>query len=248
MILNAQLTIIDLLLSKPQLLGFYEKHDLDFYCNGKETLEQLFVKRSLSKDQIDKFINLLEKAINNEVQNQHKINPVYQNIRELCFYIAENHHKYTLKAVQEIKELFLKILDINKNQSKKLSEAYLLAEKLFADIKIHLSKEETILFPLIKYLEECKRFAEKPHLGKSRPMAKTLEALKTDHTSSTKVIAETIKLLAAFSKRSTEMSLVKTIIQRLKLLQKDLQLHVHLENNILFPQAAELENYLYKKY
>ncbi|KAF0150347.1 MAG: iron-sulfur cluster repair di-iron protein [Ignavibacteria bacterium] len=233
------------MLSYPQLLELFEKEKIDYYCNGKLTLAEFFEERNYNEAQQKKFYSLLNSTISNKKESLSKANPPYQSLKELCDYITKEHHQYVAAAILETSEELLK-LQQGTNAYPEIQEILSLSDKLFTEIKAHLSKEETVLFRLIRYLDDCKRFAEKPHLGKSRPMVKTVQSLETDHTLSTKVIPQIIKLLSAIKIKNNETGTVKSLLKNFERFEKDLHIHIHLENNILFPNAIDLENNLYK--
>ncbi len=241
-----KLTISNLLLSYPQLLELFEKEKIDYYCNGNLSLAELSSQRNYSEAQKEKLYKEIDGAILNQSENHSKINPAYQSLKELCGYINRVHHEFVVKEVQEITELLLKLKEGEESSYPELDEALVLTEKLFNEIKAHLSKEETVFFPLIRYLEDCKRFAEKPHLGRNRPMEKIVRLLESDHTLSTKVIAQIIKTLTTIKTNHKDAGIVKILVKKFERVEKDLHIHIHLENNILFPKGVELENNLYK--
>jgi regulator of cell morphogenesis and NO signaling len=144
--------------------------------------------------------------------------------------------------------MLIKAIKAHSENHPELVEALQLIEDLFKNLKIHLNKEETILFPLIKYLEDCKRFEEKPHLGKNKSTQKTINALGADHQFAGEVTEKIRELLNDFKAPIDACTTYELLLQKLDNFEKDLHMHVHLENNVLFPKAVELENYLHTTY
>ena len=100
----------------------------------------------------------------------------------------------------------------------------------------HLEKEETDLFPQIKGLvQQQKAGVVKQTL---------LEILESEHEKAGELMAEIESLTNNFTPPESACASYRVLFQNLEGFQKDLHKHVHLENNILFPKALELEQRL----
>lgn len=240
--------IRDIVLSHPQVIKLFEKKRIDFCCNGHVTLSAVMNEKSYTENQKEKFLAKIEEEIASEITNTNALLPEFTKLKELCEHITQTHHAYVLKEAAEIPILFAKVVKAHSVNHPEVIEAERLTLNLLKDLKSHLNKEETILFPLIKYLEDCKRFEEKPHLGRNQSIQKIINVMESDHQTAGRVTEKIRELLNDYKAPADACTTYSLLLQKLDSFEKDLHIHVHLENNVLFQKAIELENFLHITY
>ncbi|MBI3125483.1 MAG: DUF542 domain-containing protein [Ignavibacteriales bacterium] len=241
-------SIRDIVLSHPQLIGLFEKKRIDFCCNGHVTLSAVLNEKRYTENQKEKFLAKIEEEIASEIINTPVLLPEFTKLKELCQYIIQTHHAYVVKETIEIPILFEKVVKAHAANHPEVTEAGRLTIDLLKDLKSHLHKEETILFPLIKYLEDCKHFEEKPHLGRNQSIRKIINVMESDHQTAGIVTEKIRELLNDYKAPADACMTYELLLQKLDSFEKDLHIHVHLENNILYPKAIELEDFLHTTY
>ena len=240
--------IRDIVLSNPQVMELFEKKRIDFCCNGHVTLLEALKEKRYTENQKEKFLAKVEAEIASEITNTSVLLPEFTKLNELCQHITQSHHAYIVKEAAEIPVLFSKVAKAHSANHPEVTEAELITQSLLKDLKSHLNKEETILFPLIKYLEDCKRFEEKPHLGRNQSIRRIINTMESDHQTAGRATEKIRDLLNDYKAPSDVCTTYALLLQKLESFEKDLHIHVHLENNVLFPKAIELENFLHTTY
>jgi regulator of cell morphogenesis and NO signaling len=238
----------ELLFLYPDLFDFFEKYNVDFYCNGEQTISEILSNTNAKNEEKKIFLNRLQVIISNQAKNKNIENHLNATLKDLCTYITEKHHSFVLSEIKVIEELYNGLKCMDNDNDERILQAEKLTNQLFLELKTHLSKEETVLFPLVKYLEGCKQFAEKPHLGRNRPMEKSILVLEADHNLSVGVVSKIKKILRSIKNNELDRKALKALVGKIDGFEKDLHIHIHLENNLLFPKAIELEDYLYTTY
>jgi regulator of cell morphogenesis and NO signaling len=127
-----------------------------------------------------------------------------------------------------------------------LSEVQNLFTKVAEEMKSHMMKEEQILFPLIKYLAETQKFNEKPKTGGFGTIKNPIRQMEAEHVSAGNAMDTIRKFTSNYVLPDDACTTFQVTYQELDEFEKDLHKHVHLENNILFPRAIELEELLIK--
>jgi regulator of cell morphogenesis and NO signaling len=108
-------------------------------------------------------------------------------------------------------------------------------------MEMHMHKEEAILFPFIERYGRAE--------VQNRPMppvpfgsiANPIAMMEREHVSAGDALGEIRALTNDFALPPYACSTVRALYEGLQVLEADLHVHIHLENNILFPRAIALE-------
>jgi len=111
-----------------------------------------------------------------------------------------------------------------------------------------MNKEEKILFHIIKYLVDCQKFRERPKMGGFSTVKKPIASMEFEHTSAGGSMGKIRELTNNFTPPEDACNTFRLTFKELEDFENDLHIHIHLENNILFPKAIQLEEELLKKY
>jgi regulator of cell morphogenesis and NO signaling len=166
------------------------------------------------------------------------------SLPELITHILETHHVFTKSEMERLQSLTDKVLSAhggNHPELKHLSELWL---QLCADLKPHMFKEEQILFPYILAMAEA---AGRNQAGPFAPFGTVnnpIRMMMREHDAAGQLLRELRALTSDYSVPPDACISYQTLYQALENFEQDLHQHIHLENNILFPKALELENAL----
>jgi regulator of cell morphogenesis and NO signaling len=109
------------------------------------------------------------------------------------------------------------------------------------ELDAHLMKEEMVLFPLIRSLERTPG-TEAPqfHCGS---VANPIRVMMAEHDSAGQALATMRGLTGAYTPPEDACNTFRAFYFGLEAIERDLHQHIHLENNILFPRALELQSH-----
>lgn len=233
--------IKDLVLNNFNVVGVFEKYGIDYCCNGNRPLVDALHEKKIN---YKKFMIELSQKINEEENYNERFDD--WDLTFLSQYIVNNHHSYMRKTIPNIKAHLDKIIlkhGGKYNYLKSVQEEFLIISK---ELMNHMDKEEKILFSLIKYLEDSKKFNEKPKTGGFGSIKNPIIQMEKEH-SSTGTALENIRYLTNnYLLPDDACSTFNLTYIELQDFEKDLHIHIHLENNVLFPRAIELEDSLMK--
>ena len=117
-----------------------------------------------------------------------------------------------------------------------------LFDEIKRDFEQHMMKEEVILFPRIKVLETL--FNEGRLSKENLAIEAPIRVMEFEHETAGKMMEEIKKLSNNFTSPVNACTTFRLSLEELKIFENDLHQHVHLENNILFPKALDLQNNL----
>jgi regulator of cell morphogenesis and NO signaling len=154
---------------------------------------------------------------------------------------VNTHHVYVKSKLPELNFYANKVAQVHGARHPEL----LIIQKLFLELEQelneHLLKEERILFPFIKELvgaQSLSQHVSKPVFGTVKNPVKMMEH---EHDSAGRIMEEIQEFTSNFTPPDDACTTYRVLFQNLQAFQEDLHKHVHLENNILFPKAIELE-------
>jgi regulator of cell morphogenesis and NO signaling len=213
----------------------FEKYQLDFCCNGKRSLQLACREKGIDEMEV---INELASIAPSE-RSCCTFNPESAPLSELAGYIINTHHNYVKNELPRITGQLQKVASKHGQRYPKIVEV----AKLFGELKIefehHMQKEETILFPRIKKLEELGLSGRLVKMD--LPLLKSpIEVMEHEHDHSGAVMEVIRKLTDNYTPPMGACTTYKVALAALETFEMDLHQHVHLENNILFPRALDL--------
>lgn len=165
----------------------------------------------------------------------------WKSISELIDYIVEKHHRFTRDAIGRLTLLIEKVCYKHKTRHAELLALRSVFRNLSDDLTAHMRKEEFILFPFIKSLER----AEQPDLWVPyAPFGVVQNPIRTiisEHETAREFLSEMQEITGGYTVPKDACTSFEALYLGFRELEKDLRRHIHLENNILFPRAIELE-------
>ncbi|GAB3428725.1 iron-sulfur cluster repair di-iron protein [Niabella aquatica] len=212
----------------------FKEHGIDFCCNGNRTIQEACEQKHVAIDMLIQ--HLLQVSV-----HRGNINIDYQSWPPdlLADYIEKKHHRYVKNRIREITPFLQKVARVHGERHPELLQVEYLFAASATELTEHLKKEEQILFPYIR-----KTITE----GPSRPAFGTVEnpisVMMDEHSSEGARFQKIAELTDNYTPPEDACNTYRVTFSLLKEFEEDLHLHIHLENNILFPKAIELEKQL----
>lgn len=217
----------------------FKKYGLDFCCGGKKTVKEACKEKGLDVTKIEQ-----------ELQQADKMpasSPLPYNDWSLDFlsdYIVNTHHSYVQKNLPDLRAYAEKVMKVHGNRHPELLPIYQLVEEVNAELTAHMVKEEKVLFPYIKELVASNKNAQPLHAAHFGSVQNPINMMEMEHEMVGKNLAQIRELTNNYSLPEDACATYSLLYRMLDEFEEDLHLHVHLENNILFPKALEIENKL----
>ncbi|MCZ2472543.1 iron-sulfur cluster repair di-iron protein [Aquirufa ecclesiirivi] len=222
-----------------RLASFFSKLGLDFCCGGKKTLKQACIEKSLD------YLDVLFKMEEFKGSSQAAKVP-YQDwsLDFLVDYIVNTHHQYVRKNLPDIQLFAAKVMHVHGDKHPELVQVHQLVEEIAEELTMHMMKEEQVLFPFIKALtlaEKTQKKVTPVHFGTVR---NPIHMMEMEHEQVGQNFAEIRQLTHNYQLPVDACGTYTVLFQMLHAFEEDLHVHIHLENNVLFPQSLELEKRL----
>ena len=238
MTINLTKTVGELAAELPAATRIFEKLGIDYCCGGERLLNQACSAAGVTEESVLGLLNAAEKL---GVESDEQKNWQREPLSELTNYIVNRHHAFVRTELVRLKELLAKVCSKHSTHHPELFRIRDIFFRLQADLTDHMFKEERILFPYIEKLETAVSSGEqapKPAFGTVR---NPVRMMMQEHDEAGQALRSLREVSSNYQVPGDGCTSFRTLYQALEEFEKDLHQHVHLENNILFPRAAELE-------
>ena len=211
--------------------AIFKNAGIDFCCGGNQVLEQACLEKRIDITIIEKELHALE---NSEIDSSVNFNE--WDIDFLCDYIVNNHHKTVLKLLPLLSFYNQKIAEVHGGHHPELIEIARLFSQVNTELLQHLKNEEKVLFPAIKDVL-------KTNSAKSKEtIISEINRMKQEHEFAGDTIDKINVLSGNYKVPEDGCATYHVTFKLLKQFEDDLRIHVHLENNILYPKAVKIGN------
>ena len=213
----------------------FKKYGIDFCCGGKKTIAEVCAEKNIDATKIETELR--------QVSSESKASNISYsdwNIDFLADYIVNSHHSYVRKYLPELRRYALKVAQVHGPQHPELLPIQKLVEEINEELTEHMEQEEKVLFSYIKEIVQA-RSSGLPLIKQEKDLAALIEELEKEHDFVGRCLDKIRELSNGYHIPSEACASYKLLYKMIQEFEDDLHLHIHLENNILFPKALELE-------
>ncbi len=216
----------------------FKKNRIDFCCNGHNSLQEACEKKNLSADTL---ISELE-AVMSQSKNT-SIDYSSWPLDLLADYVEKKHHRYVEQKSQEILPYLEKIIRVHGSNHPELAHVGQLFTESVGELAKHMKKEEIVLFPAIREMVQNPQEASLNSTTLEKLKA-TIETMLSEHDAEGQRFEKIAELTKGYSVPEDGCNTYRVTLAMLEEFEDDLHLHIHLENNILFPKSISLADSL----
>lgn len=230
-------TVGELASEAPATTRVFERFKIDYCCGGRRTLEAACVAAGANVAEV---LGMLEGAAAEESGEQRDFQT--STLAELIGHILDKHHTYTREEMGRITALAEKVCAAHGERHAELLRVRELFAELCADLAPHMMKEERVLFPYILALEETAVRNTTPPPAPFGTVQNPVRMMMYEHDTAGALLRELRAASGDYAAPADACASYRTLYSALEEFERDLHRHIHLENNLLFPRAVELED------
>jgi regulator of cell morphogenesis and NO signaling len=231
-------TVAEIVTENIKTADIFKKNGIDFCCGGNVKVQEICKKKGVDFN-----------TIKNEIYNL-GANPVSANdynsweLDFLTDYIMNTHHKYVIEAGALIIQYSDKVAKVHGHHYTEVVEINQLFHAITDELKMHMHKEEMMLFPYIKQLAIAKKNGTKVAAPAFGTIQNPINMMEAEHVDAGNIFEKITVLSNNYTPPPEACNTFRALYAKLEEYQNDLFQHIHLENNILFPKAIKLEQKL----
>jgi regulator of cell morphogenesis and NO signaling len=217
----------------------FKKYGLDFCCGGKKTVKEACAEKGLDVTKVEQELQQADK-----LPASRPIPYGEWSLDFLADYIVNTHHSYVRKTLPDITAYAEKVMKVHGSHHPELLRINQLVGEINVELTTHLVKEEHVLFPYIKELVVAKKNTQPLHAAQFGTVQNPINMMEMEHELVGKNLEEIRQLSHNYLLPEDACASYSLLYRMLDEFEEDLHLHIHLENNILFPKALEIEKQL----
>ena len=227
--IHPSMTLGEIVTLDPSLAADLERRGLDYCCHGARTLAAAAVEVGVDPQTVADELSAVR--VDELPAAWASLGPA-----DLADHIESVHHRYLWAEIPRISALVDKIVSVHGDRHHELAEVQGLFAELRADFEPHLIREEQVLFPMIR------RFATATDESASdiEQFAEQIEVLTTEHETVGALLEDLRRVTDGYVTPADGCASYAACYRALADLEADTHLHVHKENNLLFPAARAL--------
>jgi len=223
MTVERDMTMAEVVSLRPELARPMTSLGLDFCCGGAQRLSDGCSAAGLDVDEVLAGFEVIAQ----------EAEPDWANMKppELVDHLESTHHQYLGEMLPYLDGLMRKVTDVHGERHPELVEIGEVFFRLRADLEPHLIKEERILFPMIRDLYDL---TEVPmfHCG---TLQNPIRVMCAEHDTVGELLSQLSALTSGYAPPDDACASYTALFAGLAELEADTHLHVHKENNLLFP-------------
>lgn len=238
-------TLAELAIHMPVSIQLFEKYGLDYYLNGKQSFREACEEKGLIFNEIDDELTELQgKGADTRTLED-------MDIDRLIDFINGQYHSdesWVLLCIQTA----IQQLITNLSCGPEIADMLRIIEPKFLTLKKellkHCKKEDKVLFPYIRQLTKLRKYKQEKSFSRTALMIKNpIRVLEQEHVQVAKLLGEIRTAFRNYQVPERAPESYGKLMKYIEKFEKDFHMHLHIENNVLFPKLIALEEELIKK-
>ncbi len=235
--LDTTQTVAEIVRQHPAAVPVFEALGIDYCCGGNRPLEDACAKHNVPLNLV--LADLSSALVVQPLENERLW--MTSSLTDLSTHIVEYHHAHAKRELPHLAALATKVQFRHGYMHPELHQVRELVDAMSAEISTHMLKEEQVLFPRLKVVEEAAQAGVTPPPAFFGALINPIRHMMSDHDDTGELLKSLRTVTKGYKLPEEACMSYQALYRGLEMLEKDLHQHIHLENNILFPRALEFE-------
>ncbi|HCC59561.1 MAG TPA: iron-sulfur cluster repair di-iron protein [Solibacterales bacterium] len=234
---TAERTVSEIAIENPASARVFESLGIDYCCGGKIPLRDACFKANVSPESVLRLLDNLKEAVG-QTEPEKWVNAPFS---ELTAHIVSEHHDYVRSDGPRLLALLQKVKARHEWVHPEATTINDIFAALYQELCIHMLKEEQVLFPYLNSMDAAVRAGNAVPPAFFGSVRNPIERMLADHNDAGHSMARISTLSSGYQTPPDGCPTFRALYHGLAEFESNLHRHVHLENNILFPRALEME-------
>lgn len=217
----------DIVNELPKTSDVFKRNRIDFCCGGNIPLQAAAAQNNLN---LDNLIGELQ-AIFDKYQSPEKDVAVWthSDSNTVIDHIITNYHRTSEEELKLLSPYVTKVSRVHGDNHPELLKVNELFYEFKKELLEHMNKEEAIVFPIIKKLADGT-------VENREEAINMIAELEKEHDHAGEILRQIRAVTSDYALPLDACGTYRLVYARLEALEELTFMHVHLENNILFPR------------
>ncbi|MCO4821923.1 MAG: iron-sulfur cluster repair di-iron protein [Flavobacteriaceae bacterium] len=216
--------------------SIFSQYGIDFCCRGHRTVEEVCLKNNIEVEELlTKLSTVMSTSSNQNID--YKSWP----LDLLINYIEKKHHRYVEEKIPVLLQFLNKLCKVHGEGHPELFKIKWLFSVSADELTAHMKKEELILFPYVKKMVKAVLNPKEIEMPEFDKVHNPIDMMLQEHDNEGVRFREIAALTNNYNPPVDACNTYRVTYAMLEEFEKDLHLHIHLENNILFPEVIKLK-------
>jgi len=218
-----------LVAESPARAGVFDRLGLDYCCHGDRSLAEATEAAGLDPDAVVAALAAVGRPATTAPAA-----PAGDPLA-LIEDILSRHHGFLRDELPDLVGLAAKVEAVHGSRHPELAAVHRLVAALRADLEPHMTKEERVLFPAVRLLAGGRR-----QFGFGT-IENPIAMMRSEHEQAGELLARLREVTGGYAVPADGCASYESLYRRLEHVEEDTHLHIHKENNVLFPLAVALQ-------
>lgn len=232
-------SIGQIIIDDPRKVAVFKELGIDFSCGGARTLTEACELLQLDVEKVDLKLKGELPAI-----AYPEMDFLHWDTGFFCKYLINLHHGYVRANLPFLLEMCAKIARSYGTKYTELREVNTLVRQATEGLTANMEQEETFLFPYLTDMAYALKSGTRLAAPATGSITAVIHLMEANHERVYDTFLKIRQLTKCYQPPNYVTHGFRILYKILQEFENDLQLHLHLENNILFPAAIQNENEL----
>jgi regulator of cell morphogenesis and NO signaling len=219
-------TVAEITAALPSSVRVFQRHGVDFCCGGRRPIGVVCEEQGLSFEELAEAIaaSAAEPAAGQQDWTR-------APLHALIDHIVATYPDPLREELPRLETMAARVVQAHGAHASHLPRLEAVVRELAADLSAHMQKEEQVLFPAIRAIEA----------GNPAPLriGNPIHVMEHEHDRAGALLAELRDVTGGYAAPEWACQTFRALYHGLAELEASMHVHVHLENNVLFPRALQ---------
>ena len=221
-------TVADVASAIPSSVRVFQRYGIDFCCGGKSPLAAACQAQGVPYAELVDAIDASAQQPRADARDWNR-----EPLHALVDHIVTTYHEPLREELPRLEAMAAKVHRVHGSKAPYLTRLEAIVSELSADLRSHMRKEETVLFPAVRAVES--------NGGRlAIPISAPIAVMEAEHDHAGELLSELRTITDGYVAPEWACQTFRALYHGLADLEEGMHVHVHLENNVLFPRALAL--------
>jgi len=212
----------------------FEQFGIDFCCGGRRSVAEACQSAAVDPQAVALALEALPPP---DARDEGDV--TCWPVERLIDHVVDTHHAYVRSALPTIGSYLARLVEVHGGRHPELMRVAQSFSEMSRGLVQHMMKEERVLFPYVRELASRRDDSSMP--SPFGTVENPIRMMEQEHREAGDEMRLIRDLTNGYSAPGDGCTTYRVCFAELERFERDLHRHVHLENNVLFPRAIELE-------